>query len=60
MTMTRDRLKVEGIVGIITERRPDLFDALVNALLEIDEGIVAPELLLDLIAGHHLARPTCE
>ncbi len=51
-------LDVKRIVGIVAKDSPDLLDALVDALFEIDEGIASPELLLNFIAGDDLARAT--
>lgn len=52
--MTGHGFQIEGIVGVIAERRPDLLDAFVHSLFKIDECVAAPELLLDFIASDEL------
>jgi len=55
VTMPRDGLKVERIVGVVAQGCPDLLDALIDALLEVNESVVSPELLLNFVARHQLA-----
>jgi hypothetical protein len=51
----RKRLEVARRVRLVAERGADLLHAVVQPLLEIDERL-APDLALDLLAGHELAR----
>jgi hypothetical protein len=39
-------------IGIITECQPYLVDAVMDPVLEVDEGIIAPKLLLDLLSAN--------
>jgi len=55
VTMPRDGLKVERIVGVVAQGCSDLLDALIDALLEVNESVVSPELLLNFVACHQLA-----
>ena len=48
------------MVGIIAERRPDLVDALVHPVLEVNKGFPSPELLLNFVTSHDLAGVTGE
>ena len=52
---SRQRLDVTRRVGLITERDPDLLDAEVQPLVEVDEGVAAPDLAAQLFAGHDVA-----
>jgi hypothetical protein len=45
---------------IVTEGAPDLVDAVMDSVLEVDEGIVAPELSLDLFPADDHSRTTGE
>ncbi len=45
---------VERTVGVVAQHLADLLDALVDAVLEIDVGLLAPELGLDFLAGNDL------
>ena len=54
--MTGKRLDVERAIGIVAEHCPDLLNALIHALFKINEGVGAPELFLNLVPGHNLAR----
>jgi len=47
-------LNVNRRISAITQRRPDLLDAVVHALLEVHIGLVTPQGLLDLLAGDDL------
>jgi hypothetical protein len=40
--------------GIVVESRSDLRDADIEVPIEVDERAVAPELVLDLLAGQNL------
>ena len=48
-------LDVTGLLGVIRERLTDLPDAEVQPLLEIHEGVAAPDFSLDLLSGNDLA-----
>src|ERR1043166_5449122 len=48
-------LDVTGLLGGIRERLPDPPDAEGQALLEIHEGVAAPDFPLDLLSGNDLA-----
>jgi hypothetical protein len=56
VSVARKRFDVERAVGIIAKRRPDLLNAFIHALFKINEGLLPPELLLNFIPGHDLAR----
>jgi hypothetical protein len=45
-------LHVARLVRIVPQHRPDLLDAGVDAELEIDEGLLSPDLLLDILPPH--------
>ncbi len=47
--------EIKRIVSVVTKSRPDLLDAFIHALFKIDERVAAPQLLLNLVAGHNLA-----
>jgi hypothetical protein len=51
---------VKRAVGIVIQRCPDLPDALVYCLFEVNADIVAPKLLLDFLAGDELPSVTGE
>ena len=55
VTPPRKCLHVAGVDRVVTERHPDLADAVVDALLEVDEGPGSPELLLDVAASHDVS-----
>ena len=46
------------MVGIVAEHRPDLVDALVHPVLEVNKGFPNPELLLNFVTSHDLAGVT--
>ena len=46
-----------GCAGPLLEHGPDGADAVVDALLEVHEGVGAPEQGADLLAAHHVAGP---
>lgn len=50
-------LNVTRSLGIVTQRIPDLLDGEIQSLLEINEGVVAPNLALDLFPRDELALP---
>jgi hypothetical protein len=45
-----------GILGRIAERFAELIDRGSKAVVEVDDGVAAPEALLNFFAGHQLAR----
>ena len=45
-----------GIVSRIAERVADFVDGLVEAMVEVNEGVLGPEVLLKLLAGNDLSR----
>jgi hypothetical protein len=53
-------LDVPRVEGAVAEGGPDLPDAEVQRLLEVDEGADGPDLRLDLLAGDDLRRVTGE
>ena len=42
-------------IGGIPERRPQFADAVVQALVEVDEGVIPPERLFQFLTRHHFA-----
>src|SRR5207237_10568027 len=44
-----------GVLCRVTERVPQPADCCIQAVIDIDEGICRPELLLQFFAGHYLA-----
>jgi len=50
------RFDVVRRFGLIAQRRADLLDAEVQALLKIYECLATPDLLLDFFSGDQLAR----
>ena len=44
-------------LGAVAQGLADLVDAEVQAAVEVDEGVLAPQLLADLFARDHLAGP---
>jgi hypothetical protein len=53
---TWERLDVSGSIRIVPQRCPDLIDCEIQPLLEIDESLAPPYLLLNLFSGNQLAR----
>jgi len=53
----RQRLDVLGIVGRVAERSPEDPDRHIDAVIEVHDGLVGPELSLDLLAGDDLPLP---
>src|SRR5437867_4092469 len=51
----RHRLYVSRFIRRFPERLPQLLDSGVDALVELDDGVVGPELHSNLFAQHHLA-----
>ena len=51
---SRDGFHVARVVGIVGERRSDLPNAEVDALIEIDERLGAPENVTDFVPGDQL------
>jgi hypothetical protein len=45
------------VLGVITQRLAQFIHGGVNAVFKVNEGIGGPELLLDLLPRHRLARP---
>ena len=52
---TRKCLQVAWLCGIVSECRAYLFDTKIDTLIEIDERVIAPNLLLDVGTGDHFA-----
>jgi hypothetical protein len=44
-------LDVAGSIGLVAEGDPDLLDAEVEALVEVDERVAAPDLAAELFTG---------
>jgi hypothetical protein len=53
----REQLVRDGQIRIELECLPDLPDAEVQSLLEVDEGIAPPDVIAELRPGDHLAAP---
>ena len=51
----RHGLHIAGTGRRVFERDPDLADRKVEALLEFKEGVLSPEMTVDLFPGNHLA-----
>ena len=51
----RNCLHVDRPIGIVVQRTPDLLNALIHPVLKVNEGVIAPDLLLDFLPGHDLA-----
>jgi hypothetical protein len=45
------------MLGVVSQRRSNLLDAEVHTLVEIHEGVGAPEFLPDVLAVENMARP---
>ncbi len=58
VSAARKRFDVERSVGVIAERCPDLVDALVHPVLEVNKCFPNPELLLNFVTGHDLPSVT--
>jgi hypothetical protein len=54
------RLDVAGRVGLVAEGGPDLLDAEVQPLVEVNERVAAPDLAAQLLAGDHVTRSSDE
>jgi hypothetical protein len=52
----RDGLNVPRLVCIVSQSRADLVDGEVDAAFEVDEGVVAPDVLVNFFAGDNLPR----
>src|SRR5664279_3331329 len=52
-----DSFDVSRLSGGVAKRPAKRRDRDVNAVIEIDDGVVRPELLLNLFAGGHLPAP---
>lgn len=55
ISAARLRFDVPGILGGVSQRPPQLVDCRVQAVLEIDEGSLAPDLLAQLFTGNQFA-----
>ena len=56
VTTPREGLDVTGGLGRVAQRLPQLPHRRVEAVVEVDERVRRPELLPQLLSGHHLAR----
>jgi hypothetical protein len=56
----RQRLDEPRAMRVVAQRRPDGGDAEVQAPIEIDEGVVPPQMAFQLVARHHGSRPARE
>src|SRR6516164_2121446 len=56
----RERLDVPRLFCVVPERCANLVDAKIDAPLEIDEGVVAPETLTNFFAGYDVTRAFCK
>src|SRR5208283_324826 len=52
----RDRLDIYRPVAVVVQRGPNLLDALVQTVVEVNVGLLAPNLLLNIFPGNKLAR----
>jgi hypothetical protein len=57
VTPAWQRLDVPRIVGGIAQRIAQPLNRCVDAVVELDDGVVGPQHLAQLFAGHQLARP---
>ena len=53
----RHRLDKAGRVGRVAQRVAQSLHGGVQPVLEVDEGVVGPQALAELVASHELARP---
>src|SRR4051812_27702361 len=53
VAVSRHRLHKSGVLRVIPQRVPHSAHRAVDRVVEIDKGINAPELLLDLFTGNH-------
>src|SRR6476659_8039636 len=56
ISTTRQRFNVARVLGVIAERVADLFDREVQAMFEIDESLVPPDLAPKLFTRDELPR----
>src|SRR6266705_3785162 len=56
VTPAREGLYVTGGLGRVAQGLPQLPHGRVEAVVEVDERIRGPELVPQLLSGHHLAR----
>ena len=60
VTPPREGLDVTGGLGRVAQGLPQLPHGRVEAVVEVDERVRGPELVPQLLSGHHLARPLQE
>jgi hypothetical protein len=53
-------LDISWSVRVVSESGTDLIDQEIDAALEVDEGFVAPDVLVDFFAGDDLTGALCE
>ena len=53
---TRESFDEPGIIGIVPQRFAQSVDRFIQPLLEIDERILRPELIVQFLAGDDLTR----
>ena len=53
-------LDITWLVCIVSECGADLVDGEVDAAFEVDEGVVAPDVLVDFFAGDKLSGALCQ